>query len=274
MSVSPVWSAASSTAERGSITVQAGCGARTPCSTTSWSMPTGGATTGSCTASGSSSRDCEPATTRSAPVQVLDEAARLLSERYDVDFDSVGLNLYRDGRDSVAWHGDRIPRDLPEPLVATLTLGAQRRFLLRPKGGGRVRALRAGIRRPHRHGWHLATDLAALRAEGGDRRSSDQRDVPALGARCRVPHPFLTDHPSRPRSSGSPVDRELLGGVVGVPPSTDQNFGEREVRRPSRSVAERGMTWVPISSIVCMTSSWRILYGFTRHSSRSTPAAS
>ena len=72
-----------------------------------------------------------------APVDVLDEAARLLSARYDVDFDSVGLNLYRDGRDSVAWHGDRIPRDLPEPLVATLSLGAQRRFLLRPKGGGR-----------------------------------------------------------------------------------------------------------------------------------------
>ncbi len=71
------------------------------------------------------------------PVEVLQEASGLLSARYSEDFDSVGLNLYRNGRDSVAWHGDRIPRDLPEPLVATVTLGASRRFLLRPKGGGR-----------------------------------------------------------------------------------------------------------------------------------------
>lgn len=70
------------------------------------------------------------------PVGPLQEAALLLSERYGVTFDSVGLNLYRDGRDSVAWHGDRIPRDLPEPLVATVSLGTARRFLLRPKGGG------------------------------------------------------------------------------------------------------------------------------------------
>jgi alkylated DNA repair dioxygenase AlkB len=72
-----------------------------------------------------------------APVPVLQEAGRLLSRRYDVDFNSIGLNLYRNGHDSVAWHGDRIPRDLAEPLVATLTLGGQRRFLLRRKGGGR-----------------------------------------------------------------------------------------------------------------------------------------
>ncbi|MDQ6697934.1 MAG: alpha-ketoglutarate-dependent dioxygenase AlkB [Actinomycetota bacterium] len=72
-----------------------------------------------------------------APVDVVQDAARLLSARYGVAFDSVGLNLYRNGRDSVAWHGDRIPRDLAEPLVATLTLGERRRFLLRPKGGGR-----------------------------------------------------------------------------------------------------------------------------------------
>ena len=71
------------------------------------------------------------------PLAVLKDAGRLLSARYSVDFDSVGLNLYRDGRDSVAWHGDRIPTDLAEPLVATLTLGTRRRFLMRPKGGGR-----------------------------------------------------------------------------------------------------------------------------------------
>ena len=40
---------------------------------------------------------------------ILEEIRVVLSERYDREFDSVGFNLYRDGQDSVAWHGDRIP---------------------------------------------------------------------------------------------------------------------------------------------------------------------
>ena len=59
-----------------------------------------------------------------------------LSARYRVPFDSVGFNLYRDGRDSVAWHGDKIRGDIAEPVVALVSLGAARRFLLRPRGGG------------------------------------------------------------------------------------------------------------------------------------------
>jgi alkylated DNA repair dioxygenase AlkB len=62
--------------------------------------------------------------------------ATALTERYGRTFDSVGANLYRDGRDSVAWHGDRIARTVDQPLVATISLGDRRRFLLRPKGGG------------------------------------------------------------------------------------------------------------------------------------------
>jgi alkylated DNA repair dioxygenase AlkB len=51
---------------------------------------------------------------------------------------TTGLCLYRDARDSVAWHGDRIGRNTEaDTLVAIVTLGAPRRFLLRPKGGGR-----------------------------------------------------------------------------------------------------------------------------------------
>jgi alkylated DNA repair dioxygenase AlkB len=66
------------------------------------------------------------------------EAMRIaLSRRYGVEFDSVGFNLYRDGRDSVAWHGDRIRREIAEPVVALVALGAPRRFLLRSRGGGR-----------------------------------------------------------------------------------------------------------------------------------------
>jgi len=69
---------------------------------------------------------------------ILETMRRTLSDRYGVEFDSMGLNLYRDGRDSVAWHGDRIARQIAEPLVAIVSVGEPRRFLLRPKarGGG------------------------------------------------------------------------------------------------------------------------------------------
>jgi alkylated DNA repair dioxygenase AlkB len=72
--------------------------------------------------------------------QWIEDARASLSARYDVRFDSVGINLYRDGADSVAWHCDRIPAEIVDPVVALVSLGASRRFLLRPKGGGRSRA--------------------------------------------------------------------------------------------------------------------------------------
>ncbi len=60
--------------------------------------------------------------------------ADLLDDRYGVEFTGVSANLYRDGRDSVAWHGDRVARDLPEATVALVSLGGRRPFLLRPEG--------------------------------------------------------------------------------------------------------------------------------------------
>jgi alkylated DNA repair dioxygenase AlkB len=71
------------------------------------------------------------------PLPILSEMAQILSERYDVAFTQIGVNLYRDGSDSVAWHGDRIARDLDEATVALVSLGAPRPFKLRPKGGGK-----------------------------------------------------------------------------------------------------------------------------------------
>jgi alkylated DNA repair dioxygenase AlkB len=78
------------------------------------------------------------------PLPLLDAMARELSARYDVAFTSVGANLYRDGADSVAWHGDRVARDLPEATIALVSLGATRAFKLRPKGGGRSVTFRPG----------------------------------------------------------------------------------------------------------------------------------
>ena len=70
------------------------------------------------------------------PPAVLQDMARVLSARYGVGFTQVGANLYRDGADSVAWHGDRVARELPEAAVALVSLGATRPFRLRPTGGG------------------------------------------------------------------------------------------------------------------------------------------
>jgi alkylated DNA repair dioxygenase AlkB len=59
-----------------------------------------------------------------------------VSDHYRVDFDSVLVNLYRDGRDGVAWHGDTVRKRLPSAVVVTVGLGERRRFLLRPGGHG------------------------------------------------------------------------------------------------------------------------------------------
>ncbi len=67
----------------------------------------------------------------------LARARDALERRYRRRFESVRLALYRDGRDSVAMHGDRIGRRIADTAVAILSLGAPRRFLLKPAAGGR-----------------------------------------------------------------------------------------------------------------------------------------
>jgi alkylated DNA repair dioxygenase AlkB len=78
------------------------------------------------------------------PPAGLREMAAVLSARYGVEFSQVGANLYRDGADSVAWHGDRVARELPEAVVALVSLGAVRPFRLRPTGGGASLVWRPG----------------------------------------------------------------------------------------------------------------------------------
>jgi alkylated DNA repair dioxygenase AlkB len=84
------------------------------------------------------------------PDPVLDEAMRALSEHYGDElgepFRTAGLCLYRDGRDSVAWHGDRIGRgDTQDTMVAIVSIGTPRALMLRPRdGGGPARRLLLG----------------------------------------------------------------------------------------------------------------------------------
>jgi alkylated DNA repair dioxygenase AlkB len=79
------------------------------------------------------------------PVPELLELARAaLSQRYGESFDRLSLGYYRDGRDSVAWHGDYVARKLESATVATISLGSPRKFFLRPKGGGARTTLELG----------------------------------------------------------------------------------------------------------------------------------
>ncbi|HEX5535288.1 MAG TPA: alpha-ketoglutarate-dependent dioxygenase AlkB [Actinomycetales bacterium] len=75
------------------------------------------------------------------PDRLLEQARDMLSEHYRDElgehFVSAGMCFYRDGRDSVAWHGDRIGRSRTEDtMVAILSLGSPRTLALRQRGGG------------------------------------------------------------------------------------------------------------------------------------------
>ncbi|MBV8637728.1 MAG: alpha-ketoglutarate-dependent dioxygenase AlkB [Candidatus Eremiobacteraeota bacterium] len=63
-----------------------------------------------------------------------ERVAEFLGER----FTSVGLNYYRDGRDSVAWHNDHLEDLPPQPTIALLSLGATRRMQVRTKRRPRI----------------------------------------------------------------------------------------------------------------------------------------
>ena len=78
---------------------------------------------------------------RPLPDPALEEARAALNAHYEAGLGeplvTAGLCLYRDGRDSVAWHGDTTGRGSTEDtLVAIVSLGAPRALLLRPRGGG------------------------------------------------------------------------------------------------------------------------------------------
>lgn len=86
-----------------------------------------------------------------APHPVLKQIRRRLNDIYAGElgepFTTAGLCLYRDGDDSVAWHGDTIGRGKSEDtMVAIVSLGAARTLALRPRGGG------PSLRLKHGHG--------------------------------------------------------------------------------------------------------------------------
>jgi len=78
------------------------------------------------------------------PHPALETIRRALEAQLAVPLTSTGLNYYRDGNDSVAWHADRELRELTDTRIAIVTLGARRPFLVRPTGGGRSHNVKPG----------------------------------------------------------------------------------------------------------------------------------
>jgi alkylated DNA repair dioxygenase AlkB len=59
----------------------------------------------------------------------------LIEKEIGAGFNSALANLYRNGADSMGWHSDDEKELGPEPLIASISLGAERRFLFRPRKG-------------------------------------------------------------------------------------------------------------------------------------------
>ena len=108
----------------------------------------------------------------------LKQIRRRLNDTYAGElgepFTTAGLCLYRDGDDSVAWHGDTIGRSSTEDtMVAIVSLGATRTFALQPARRRQVAAAAAPPWRPVGDGRIVPAHLGAL----------DTEDVPAAPVR-------------------------------------------------------------------------------------------
>jgi alkylated DNA repair dioxygenase AlkB len=115
------------------------------------------------------------------PHPVLTDARDRLSAHYAPElgepFVTAGMCLYRDGRDSVAWHGDTLGRGArADTMVAIVSFGSPRALMLRPRGGG------SSLRFPLGHG-----DLIVM---GGSCQRTWEHAIPktarAVGPRVSV----------------------------------------------------------------------------------------
>lgn len=80
-----------------------------------------------------------------AAASVLRRVRACLEARYGLALPSVTLAFYRDGRDSVAMHGDKMGSLTGDTVVAVLSLGHPRRFSIKPLRGGPSRQFSLGL---------------------------------------------------------------------------------------------------------------------------------
>jgi alkylated DNA repair dioxygenase AlkB len=169
------------------------------------------------------------------PHPLLTSARDALNAHYGPElgepFVSAGMCLYRDGRDSVAWHGDRLGRGRSaDTMVAIVSFGSPRPLLLRPVGGGEGLALSPGPWQPGRHGRLVPAHVGALHPQDHQtRRPPGQRPVPSpRGGLTRSHAPAETVGGAGP---GRPTQREATAGGA----SRQHTSGQPGPERPSAS---------------------------------------
>jgi alkylated DNA repair dioxygenase AlkB len=118
-------------------------------------------------------------------LEELEQLKNCVSRSTDCPFNFALLNLYRNGQDSVDWHSDDEKELGPQPVVATISLGAMRRFDLRPRNRGASKA--ASGKRISRH---LELPHGSLLVMEGGTQSHWHHRVPkikfAVGQRISV----------------------------------------------------------------------------------------
>ncbi len=121
--------------------------------------------------------------------ELLQKLSQALSHRYGWPLGRVSLAHYRDGRDSVAFHGDKVGRLVNDCVIATVSVGAPRRFLLAPRHS--IERTRAGSSALDT----AALDTAALDTAALDTAALDTAalDTAALDTAARCTHPILED---------------------------------------------------------------------------------
>lgn len=126
---------------------------------------------------------------------ILLELSQLLSERYGRKLNQITLGYYRDGRDSVAYHGDKLGALRADTLVAIVSVGARRKFLLRPSAASPAASAPrpAGVKSQSDHGCCFQPGEGDLLVMGGTCQETWEHAVPKVqhsgrgGARPRLP---------------------------------------------------------------------------------------
>lgn len=155
---------------------------------------------------------------------IVDDIRLHLSRHYDRAFEGLFCNFYERGSDSVAWHADRIGRTEVDPLVAIVSLGGPRDFVLRPQGGGPGQRQRLS-----------SGDLLVM---GGATQHHWEHSVPKV--KRANPRMSITMRAGGPRLS--------LGGQTSAPRAATRRVHERpeHVRvRPERRPRHREGPRVP-----------------------------
>lgn len=108
---------------------------------------------------------------------VLQRLRERLAVELGVEFNALLANLYRDGSDTMGWHSDDEPELGRDPIIASITLGAERSFKFRPKGGGAS--------------WGIELEHGSLLLMGAGVQSRWQHALPKR-SRCQQPRINLT----------------------------------------------------------------------------------